>query len=46
MDESRKDEIGRLGAAFNRFVVKVADTVIGIGRASVYRVLEGSGAAA
>jgi methyl-accepting chemotaxis protein len=34
VDESRKDEIGRLGAAFNRFVVKVADTVIGIGRAS------------
>jgi methyl-accepting chemotaxis protein len=34
VDESRKDEIGRLGAAFNRFVVKVADTVTGIGRAS------------
>jgi methyl-accepting chemotaxis protein len=34
VDEARKDEIGRLGAAFNRFVVKVADTVIGIGRAS------------
>ncbi|SHN74501.1 methyl-accepting chemotaxis sensory transducer with Cache sensor [Geodermatophilus obscurus] len=34
VDESRKDEIGRLGAAFNRFVVKVADTVMGIGRAS------------
>jgi methyl-accepting chemotaxis protein len=34
VDESRNDEIGRLGAAFNRFVVKVADTVIGIGRAS------------
>ena len=34
VDESRKDEIGRLGAAFNRFVVKVADTVVGIGRAS------------
>jgi methyl-accepting chemotaxis protein len=34
VDEARKDEIGRLGAAFNRFVVKVADTVAGIGRAS------------
>jgi methyl-accepting chemotaxis protein len=34
VDESRKDEIGRLGAAFNRFVAKVADTVTGIGRAS------------
>jgi methyl-accepting chemotaxis protein len=34
VDEARKDEIGRLGAAFNRFVAKVADTVSGIGRAS------------
>ncbi len=34
VDESRNDEIGRLGAAFNRFVIKVADTVTGIGRAS------------
>jgi methyl-accepting chemotaxis protein len=34
VDEARKDEIGRLGAAFNRFVVKVADTVSGIARAS------------
>jgi methyl-accepting chemotaxis protein len=34
VDETRKDEIGRLGAAFNRFVVKVASTVSGIGRAS------------
>jgi methyl-accepting chemotaxis protein len=34
VDESRQDEIGRLGAAFNRFVIKVADTVSGIGRAS------------
>jgi methyl-accepting chemotaxis protein len=34
VDEARKDEIGRLGAAFNRFVVKVADTVAGISRAS------------
>jgi methyl-accepting chemotaxis protein len=34
VDETRKDEIGRLGAAFNRFVAKVADTVAGIGRAS------------
>jgi methyl-accepting chemotaxis protein len=34
VDEERKDEIGRMGAAFNRFVVKVADTVTGIGRAS------------
>ncbi|MCU1670375.1 MAG: mcp [Blastococcus sp.] len=34
VDEARKDEIGRLGAAFNRFVSKVADTVSGIGRAS------------
>ena len=34
VDESRGDEIGRLGAAFNRFVVKVADTVAGIGRLS------------
>jgi methyl-accepting chemotaxis protein len=34
VDEARTDEIGRLGAAFNRFVVKVADTVTGIGRAS------------
>jgi methyl-accepting chemotaxis protein len=34
VDESRRDEIGRLGAAFNRFVTKVAETVIGIGRAS------------
>jgi methyl-accepting chemotaxis protein len=34
VDESRADEIGRLGAAFNRFVVKVAETVAGIGRAS------------
>ena len=34
VDEARKDEIGRLGAAFNRFVVKVADTVTGIGQAS------------
>jgi methyl-accepting chemotaxis protein len=34
VDEARTDEIGRLGAAFNRFVVKVADTVAGIGRAS------------
>ncbi|HEY0509461.1 MAG TPA: methyl-accepting chemotaxis protein [Blastococcus sp.] len=34
VDEGRKDEIGRLGAAFNRFVVKVADTVAGIGQAS------------
>ncbi|SDC96740.1 methyl-accepting chemotaxis sensory transducer with Cache sensor [Geodermatophilus telluris] len=34
VDESRRDEIGRLGAAFNRFVAKVADTVTGIGRAS------------
>jgi methyl-accepting chemotaxis protein len=35
VDEARNDEIGRLGAAFNRFVVKVADTVTGIGRASL-----------
>ncbi len=34
VDESRGDEIGRLGAAFNRFVAKVAETVAGIGRAS------------
>jgi len=34
VDEARKDEIGRLGAAFNRFVIKVAETVTGIGRAS------------
>jgi methyl-accepting chemotaxis protein len=34
VDETRKDEIGRLGAAFNRFVVKVAETVTGIGAAS------------
>ena len=34
VDEARTDEIGRLGAAFNRFVVKVAETVTGIGRAS------------
>jgi methyl-accepting chemotaxis protein len=34
VDETRKDEIGALGAAFNRFVAKVADTVTGIGRAS------------
>ena len=34
VDETRKDEFGRLGAAFNRFVAKVADTVAGIGRAS------------
>ncbi|MGY1745319.1 methyl-accepting chemotaxis protein [Blastococcus sp. SYSU D00695] len=34
VDESRTDEIGRLGAAFNRFVGKVAETVAGIGRAS------------
>jgi methyl-accepting chemotaxis protein len=34
VDEARKDEIGRLGAAFNRFVAKVAETVAGIGRAS------------
>nr|WP_169064409.1 HAMP domain-containing protein [Geodermatophilus dictyosporus] len=34
VDESRTDEIGRLGAAFNRFVAKVAETVTGIGRAS------------
>ncbi|UOY01285.1 methyl-accepting chemotaxis protein [Blastococcus sp. PRF04-17] len=34
VDESRKDEIGQLGAAFNRFVATVADTVTGIGRAS------------
>jgi methyl-accepting chemotaxis protein len=34
VDEARNDEIGRLGAAFNRFVVKVASTVAGIGRAS------------
>ena len=34
VDESRDDEIGRLGAAFNRFVVKVADTIAGIARAS------------
>ena len=34
VDESRRDEIGLLGAAFNRFVAKVADTVSGIGRAS------------
>jgi methyl-accepting chemotaxis protein len=34
VDESRRDEIGRLGAAFNRFVGKVGDTVAGIARAS------------
>jgi methyl-accepting chemotaxis protein len=34
VDEARRDEIGRLGAAFNRFVVKVADTVAGISQAS------------
>jgi methyl-accepting chemotaxis protein len=34
VDEVRRDEIGALGAAFNRFVAKVADTVSGIGRAS------------
>ncbi len=34
VDEARKDEIGRLGAAFNRFVLKVADTVAGISQAS------------
>jgi methyl-accepting chemotaxis protein len=34
MDEDRKDEFGRLGAAFNRFVATVAETVTGIGRAS------------
>jgi methyl-accepting chemotaxis protein len=34
VDESRRDEIGRLGAAFNRFVNKVAETVAGIGHAS------------
>jgi methyl-accepting chemotaxis protein len=34
VDEARTDEIGRLGAAFNRFVVKVADTVAGIAKAS------------
>ena len=34
VDETRRDEFGRLGAAFNRFVAKVADTVAGIGRAS------------
>ena len=34
VDEDRKDEFGRLGAAFNRFVAKVADTVAGIGRAT------------
>jgi methyl-accepting chemotaxis protein len=34
VDEARRDEIGRLGAAFNRFVTKVAETVAGIGRAS------------
>ena len=34
VDESRSDEIGRLGAAFNRFVAKVGETVAGIGRAA------------
>jgi methyl-accepting chemotaxis protein len=34
MDEDRSDEFGRLGAAFNRFVGTVAETVTGIGRAS------------
>ncbi|MCU1618005.1 MAG: Methyl-accepting chemotaxis protein mcpA [Modestobacter sp.] len=34
VDEARRDEIGKLGAAFNRFVIKVAETVGGIGRAS------------
>jgi methyl-accepting chemotaxis protein len=34
VDERRNDEFGRLGAAFNRFVSKVAETVAGIGRAS------------
>ena len=34
VDETRADEIGRLGAAFNRFAAKVAETVSGIGRAS------------
>ena len=34
VDEAHTDEIGRLGAAFNRFVAKVAETVTGIGRAS------------
>ena len=34
VDETRRDEIGRLGAAFNRFVAKVAEAVTGIGRAS------------
>ncbi len=34
VDETRTDEIGRLGAAFNRFVAKVAEAVTGIGRAS------------
>ena len=34
VDDSRADEIGRLGAAFNRFVGKVAETVTGISRAS------------
>ena len=34
VDQTRTDEIGRLGAAFNRFVAKVAETVTGIGRAS------------
>ncbi|MCU1604975.1 MAG: Methyl-accepting chemotaxis protein mcpA [Modestobacter sp.] len=34
VDEARRDEIGKLAAAFNRFVTKVAETVGGIGRAS------------
>jgi methyl-accepting chemotaxis protein len=34
VDENRRDEFGRLGAAFNRFVAKVAETVAGISRAT------------
>jgi methyl-accepting chemotaxis protein len=34
VDDSRRDEIGRLGAAFNRFAAKVADTVGGITRST------------
>jgi methyl-accepting chemotaxis protein len=42
VEEARKDEIGRLGAAFNRFVGKVAATVSSITEAS-HRLTEVSG---
>jgi len=35
LDEQRKDEIGRVGQAFNRFIAKIADTVRSISETAI-----------